>query len=155
MRIAILGIRHETNSFAVEFNDSIDVPVQMGKEVLDDAPPRDYIGGFVEMATQPDVELVPIAKVDFVAGRRGGTITADVFKHFLELFANGLREAQPLDGVYFALHGAMAVEEPYLEAEEHVIREARKLLVSCQMLRMAIRIVIPFECRLSEGVDSR
>ena len=128
MRIAIVSVWHETNSFAVELNDVVDVPVQLGAEVIDRAHPRDYIGGFVETATRPDVELVPIAKVDFVAGNRGGTIAAGVFKHYLDLFMDGLRQARPLDGVYFALHGAMAVEEPYLDAEACIIREARQLL---------------------------
>ena len=128
MKIAIVSIWHETNSFAVELNDTIDIPVQMGQEVLDQTHPRDYIGGFIEVARKPEVELIPIAKVDFVAGNRGGTISAEVFKHFLDLFLNGLREAQPLDGVYFALHGAMAVEEPYQDAEGYLLREARKLL---------------------------
>jgi len=130
MRIAILGIYHETNTFAVELNDDpYVIPTWIGQEILDKTHPRSYIGGFVEEARQhPDVELVPIAYVDFVRGNRGGMITADVFKHFLDIFINGLRQAQPLDGVYFALHGAMAVQEPYADAEAALIREVRKLL---------------------------
>lgn len=73
MRIAILSIWHETNSFAAEMNDQTDIPVQMGQEMLEKAHPRDYIGGFVEVAGHhPDVEIVPIAKVDFVLVNRGG-----------------------------------------------------------------------------------
>ena len=130
MRIAVLGIFHETNSFALERNDDLSkVPVQIGQQVLDEAHPRDYIGGFAEQARKhSDVELVPIANVNFVQGGRGGTISAEVFKQCLDLFMNGLREAGQLDGVYFALHGAMAVEDPYGDAEAIVIREARKLL---------------------------
>jgi len=128
MRIAILGMHHETNTFAVERNDTIDVPVDVGQEILDRAHPRDYIGGFVEAAQRPGVELVPIARVDFVRGFRGGVITADVFEHFLNQILDGLKEAGPLDGVFFALHGAMAVEEPYLDAEASLIRAVRELL---------------------------
>lgn len=128
MRIAIVSIWHETNSFAVEKNDTLDIPVEIGQEVLTNAHPRDYIGGFSEVASRPDVELVPIARVDFVSGNLGGTISAKVFAHFLNMFMDGLRQAQPLDGVYFALHGAMAVEAPYLDAEACLLREARKLL---------------------------
>jgi len=128
MRIAILGMHHETNTFALELNDTTDVPALMGQEVIDKTHPRDYIGGFVEAATRPGVELVPIGHVNFVTGNRGGLITADVFKHFLDIFLQGLRDAQPLDGVYFALHGAMAVEEPYADSEASLIREVRNLL---------------------------
>ena len=130
MRIAILGMFHETNTFAVELNDDpLVVPVQTGQEIIEQAHPRSYIGGFIEGALKhPGVELVPIAYVDFVNSERGGMITADVFQYFLNMLINGLRQEQPLDGVYFALHGAMDVQEPYADAEAVLIREARKLL---------------------------
>ena len=130
MRIAILGMFHETNTFAIEQNDDLaQAPVQVGQEVLDNAHPRSYIGGFVEEAlTYDDVDLVPIAFVNYVAGGRGGNISAAVFEHHLQLILDGLHAAEPLDGVYFALHGAMAVEEPYADAEAVLIREVRKVL---------------------------
>ncbi|MGM0401130.1 MAG: M81 family metallopeptidase, partial [Chloroflexota bacterium] len=128
MRVAVLGMRHETNTFAVERNDTLDVPTQMGEEVLAEAHPKSYIGGFAEAAEAADVELVPVGNVNFVAGGRGGIITAEVYTHYRDLFLDGLREAGPLDGVYFALHGAMAVEEPYMEAEADLLRSARELL---------------------------
>ena len=130
MRIAILGMHHETNTFAVEQNNDPDVvPARIGQEVLDNAHPRDYIGGFVEEALRhADVELVPIAHVNFVAGGRGGNISTGVFEHFLGLILDGVREAQPLDGVFFALHGAMAVETPHEDAEAVLIRAVRALL---------------------------
>lgn len=128
MRIAIAGMWHETNSFAVELNDKTDVPMQVGEEILAAAHPRDYIGGFVEVARRPGAELVPLANVNFIKGNRGGMITARVFEHYRDIIIKGLQEAQPLDGVYFALHGAMAVEEPYADAEASLIQAARELL---------------------------
>lgn len=125
MRIAILGMHHETNTFAVERNDRLDVPTDVGDEIIANAHPRSYIGGFIEGATRPDVELVPIAHVNFV---RGGLISAEVFEHYRDLILDGLRAAPPVDGVYFALHGAMAVEEPYADAEASLIRAVRELL---------------------------
>ncbi len=128
MRIAIVGMYHETNSFALERNDTPIAPLEVGEEILANAHPRSYIGGFVEAVQQPGVELVPIARVDWVRGHRGGLIGADVFRHYLTLILEGLRAAGPVDGVYFALHGAMAVEPPYTDAEAALIREVRHLL---------------------------
>lgn len=128
MRVAVLGMRHETNTFAVERNDTLDVPVQEGEQLLGQAHPKSYIGGFKEAAEAADLELVPIANADFIAGGRGGIITAEVYTHYRDRLLDGLREAGPLDGVYFALHGAMAVEEPYMEAEADLLRSARDLL---------------------------
>lgn len=128
MRVAILGMFHETNTFAVELNDTTDVPVDVGEAIIDNAHPRDYVGGFVEAARSLDVELVPIARVDFIRGFRGGMITADVFEYFMDMMLEGLQEVEPVDGVFFALHGAMDVEAPYQDAEAALIRAVRAQL---------------------------
>lgn len=126
MRIAIVGFYHETNTFAVEHNDRRDALIHEGEEVLAQAHPKSYIGGFMEATSEhPEVELVPIAWGRFA---HGGLIHADVFEHYRDIINNGLQEAHPLDGVYFALHGAMAVEAPYTDAEASLIRVARLLL---------------------------
>ena len=125
MRIAVVGFEHETNTFALEQNDKPDALMRRGEEVLAQAHPKSYIGGFIEGSRRPGVELVPIAAVSFI---HGGLIHADVFEHYRDIIIDGLRAAQPLDGVYFAFHGAMAVEAPYTEAEASLIRAARKLL---------------------------
>lgn len=128
MRFAILGMYHETNTFAVEKNDTIELPIQLGQEVLDKAHPRSYIGGFAEVAQSAGVELVPIGRVDFTHALRGGLITAPVYHHFQDLLMARLSQAGPLDGVYFALHGAMDVEAPYQGAEACLLQAGRDLL---------------------------
>jgi len=125
MRIAIVGCYHETNTFALEQNDRPDAHLLLGEQVVAEAHPRSYVGGFLEGIRRPDVELVPIAEVRF---RHGGLIHADVFEHYRDLIIEGLREAQPLDAVYLALHGAMAVEPPYTDGEASLIRAVRQLL---------------------------
>lgn len=125
MKIAVVGFGHETNTFAVERNDQPDADMLVGEEVLAQAHPKSYIGGFMEGTRRPDVELVPIVDVWFA---HGGLIHADVFEHYLRIIIDGLREAQPLDGVYFALHGAMAIEAPYTDGEASLVRAARETL---------------------------
>src|SRR5438270_13652889 len=114
-RIAIAGFFHETNSFALEENDEATAQLDVGEDILRNAHPRNYIGGFIEGATRPAVQLVPIADVNFFS--RGGTIHAPVFEYYRDLIVAGLRQALPLDGVYLHLHGAAAVQAPYLDAE--------------------------------------
>jgi microcystin degradation protein MlrC len=128
MRIAILGMFHETNTFALEQNDILDVPHTLGEALIERAHPRSYVGGFVEAARRPEVELIPIGLVDFLAGFRGGIITARVFCHFRDLLLQRLKEVLPVDGIYFALHGAMAVEAPYEDAEASLIRAVKELV---------------------------
>lgn len=125
MRIAIVGCYHETNTFAVEQNDRPDAHMLVGEEVLAEAHPKSCIGGFVEAIRGPHVELVPIVDIHF---RHGGMIHAAVFEHYRQIIVEGLRRALPLDGLYFALHGAMAVEPPYADGEASLVRAARELL---------------------------
>ena len=122
MRIGIIGFYHETNSFSVEENDSIRATLLLGEEVTRSAHPRSYVGGFIEGARRPDVRLVPIADVHF---ELGGTIHAHVFEHYRDLVLHGLRDVQSLDAIYFALHGAAAVQAPYTDGEASLVRAVR------------------------------
>ncbi len=125
MRIAVIGFMHETNSFSVEENDTPTGTLTLGQDVLDRAHPRDYIGGFMEGAKRPGVQLVPVANVRFV---RGGAIHAPVFEHYRDIIIDGLRKALPVDAVYLALHGAAAVQKPYEDAEASLIRAVRAVV---------------------------
>ncbi len=131
MRIGIASLWHETNTFAVEQNDSMDtVHIQRG-EALRRAQPMNFIGGFVEGAKGSDVELVPTVGVGFA---HGGIIHAEVYERCRDMIVTGLQEAGPLDGVYFALHGAMVAETPYTDAEGALVLEARRVLGNIPMV---------------------
>ena len=84
------------------------------KEIIDNAHPRNFVGGFLEAATRDDIEFVPILVVRFI---HGGLIEADVYDHYAGRIVDGLREAGNIDGVFFTLHGAMAAADPYTDAE--------------------------------------
>ena len=132
MRIGIAALSHETNTFAIEQNDSMDCAgVRRGEELLRGAHPKSFIGGFVEAARRADVELVPTVGIGFA---HGGTIHASVYEACRELIVGALEESGPLDGVYFALHGAMVAEAPYTDAEGELVREARRVLGDIPMV---------------------
>ena len=126
MRIGIAAMSHETNTFAAEQNDSMDcVQVRRGQELLSGAHPRSFIGGFAEAAQRSDVELVPTVGIGFA---HGGIIHAGVFEQCRQMIVDALKEEGPLDGVYFALHGAMVAQAPYTDAEGELVRQARRVL---------------------------
>ena len=131
MRIGIASLWHETNTFAVEQNDSMDtVHIQRG-ETLRRAQPMNFIGGFVEGAKRCDVELIPTVGIGFA---HGGIIHAEVYERCRDMIVTGLQEAGPLDGVYFALHGAMVAQAPYTDAEGELVQEARRVLGDIPMV---------------------
>ena len=66
-----------------------------------------------------DMDLVGLTSpVGVFGGSSRSWNTEETFNHFLDLMIEDLRSALPVDGVYLALHGAMAVRDvPRPEAE--------------------------------------
>lgn len=124
-RIAVALFFHETNTFALEQNDKPDAALFTGQAMLDQTHPKSFVGGFIEAASRPDIEFVPTADVHYV---HGGLISAEMFEHYRDIIVDSLRDAGPLDGVYFALHGAMAAGDPYTDAEGELLRAAREVV---------------------------
>ena len=78
MRIGIAGIVHETNTFAMERNDTMDsVSIQRGQDVITGAHPKNFIGGFLEGAARDDIELVASVNIHF---KHGGIIGKQVYE---------------------------------------------------------------------------
>ena len=76
-------------------------------------PNSNYISGFVHQAkAYKDVEVIGINSPDFVFGGSSRSWnTRESFEYFMEIILNDLKSKLPVDGVYLALHGAMAVRE--------------------------------------------
>ena len=122
LRFAVMTFSHETCTFCPGGDSDIERwtrerPPYVGDEVF---TAGSYIPGFVRAIQEyDDVELVGL---ESPAGVWGGSsaawTTEEAFEHFLGVMLEDLREAMPVDGVYLALHGAMAVRNvPRPEAE--------------------------------------
>jgi microcystin degradation protein MlrC len=114
IRIAVLTFVHETVTF-LRSDTTIDDYTYKGSpaagEALLASEPRSYIGGFVKVAREFDgVALVGIeSPLGSKRGTGSGWITQETFETFVGRMIAGLRAQGPFDGVYLALHGAMAV----------------------------------------------
>lgn len=122
LRFAVMTFAHETCTFCPGGDSDIERwtrlhPPYVGDEVLEAGP---YIRGFVHAAREyTDVELVGLeSPAGVFGGSSASWSTEEAFDHFLGLMLEDLRAAMPVDGVYLALHGAMAVRNvPRPEAE--------------------------------------
>ncbi len=131
MRIACLMFVHETVTFLANKTTIEDFTYPgspAAGEALLGAEPRSYMGGFVQVAREfADVELVGIESPLWPrTGSGSGWVTREAFEHFTSAMVRALRERGPFDGVFMALHGAMAVEDvarPEAELAQRV-REA-------------------------------
>jgi len=128
IRIGVATFSHETCTFCPnetgipewEFYG----PPQRGEAVLSSGS---YIEGFVDRCREYDnVELVGILSPRGAKGGSSGSwITTEAFDKYADGIAEDLGQAGALDGVYLALHGAMAVADiPKPEAE--LVRRVRK-----------------------------
>ena len=127
MRIAALGLSHESNTYApvpASLERWMEAgPVAGNRLVAEYRDAQATLSGYLELgADDPDVEIVPLT---FYRLTPMGPITAEAFEtmvgHLLEeLEANG-----PWDGVLLALHGA-GVSEEYRDADGEILRRVRR-----------------------------
>ncbi|MFD4838449.1 M81 family metallopeptidase [Achromobacter sp. NPDC058515] len=114
IRVAVLHFMHETVTFLgndTTLDDFIyEGSPARGEELLA-SDTRGYVGGFVKVAREyPDVEVTGIESPLFPkTGTGSGWITHEAFEHFVGIMLRELRAQGPFDGVYLAVHGAMAV----------------------------------------------
>jgi microcystin degradation protein MlrC len=131
LRFAVMSFPHETCTFCPGGDTTIDDWTKLrlpyiGDEVFNAGS---YMRGFVAAAEgYSDVELVGLESPSGVYGGSSRSWnTEESFDHFVGIMLDDLREAMPVDGVYLALHGAMATRNiPRPEAE--VARRFREVV---------------------------
>ena len=130
-RVAVIQYQHETCTFCPGGDTEIEdwtrnQPYLSGEEVLDS---WGYIKGFVHSAKQfDDMELVGINSPDRVYGGSSRSWNSkESFEHFMKIIIKDLESKMPVNGIYLALHGAMAVRDvPRPETE--IARRIRKIV---------------------------
>ncbi|MGD9265172.1 MAG: M81 family metallopeptidase [Lysobacterales bacterium] len=122
LRVAVAEFSHETCTFCPGGDTTVEDWTRLGppRKGADLLSSGGYVGGFVSVAGDyRDVELVGLTSPDQVFGGSSRSWnTLETFEHFMGLMLDDLRSAMPVDGVFLALHGAMAVRDlPRPEAE--------------------------------------
>jgi len=111
LRVAIGGISHETNTYAVACSGVTplgDFHVERGDEILEaHRGVRSYIGGMLDAAAEIDAEVVPTY---FAIAQPSGTISAEAYTTMKADLLRSIGDAMPVDAVVLELHGAGVVE---------------------------------------------
>jgi microcystin degradation protein MlrC len=131
LRVAVIQYQHETCTFCPGGDTEIEdwtgnKPFLTGEDVLES---WGYIKGFVHSMNQRhDVALFGINSPDHVFGGSSRSWNSEEsFEHFMKIIIEDLESKMPLNGVYLALHGAMAVRNvPRPEAE--IAKRIRKIV---------------------------
>lgn len=147
-RVAVGGIWHETNTFAVGMTDLAAFrryQFAVGEEILARYERTGTeVGGMLEGAQACDFALVPTV---FAAAVPSGVIDATTFDRLCDGLVSRLEAARPVDGVLLALHGAM-VAEGCEDADAHVLVRARAVVGP----RCPIVATFDYHANLSEAM---
>ena len=126
MKLALLGIYHETNTFSQVPADYDAFNVYRGQEIIDEYKTSQTTNaGFLQISEVDQVEVIPLI---FAITGPIGTITADAFEAISQEVLSLLVENGPWDGILLSLHGA-AVSEEYPDADGEIAERVRTCLL--------------------------
>ena len=132
MRIGILALLHESNTFSFQpttlesFHQNLLLTGESIRTALADA--HHEVGGFFAgidaSVNGEEAEAVPLFAARALPS---GTIRAEAFDLLVSQLLDCVRESGPLDGILVAPHGA-TVSENYPDADGHWLSELRQLV---------------------------
>ena len=126
-KILIAECKQEVSTFNPVLSRYSDFNISVGQQLVDyHRTVRNEVGGALAVFEQhPKLELVPTFSAKAITS--AGTLAGDDFGRIAKEFLEALRQAPPVDGVYFSMHGAMGAEGED-DPEGYLLQEARKIL---------------------------
>lgn len=156
IRLAVATFSHETCTFCPDPTGIAEWefygPPVRGQDVLGQG---EYIGGFVAASKEYDgVELTGILSPrDSKGGSSGSWVTREAFDKYANGIAEDIRRTGPYDGVFLALHGAMAVTGiPKPEAE--LVRRVRAVVGPSVPIHVTLDLHANESRDLSDAADA-
>jgi microcystin degradation protein MlrC len=156
IRLAVATFSHETCTFCPEPTGIAEWefygPPVRGDEVLEQSG---YIRGFVDAAREYDNVVLTgiLSPRDAKGGSSGSWITTEAFDKYANGMANDIKATGPYDGVFLALHGAMAVTGiPHPEAE--IVRRVRASVGRSVPIMVTLDLHANEDHELSDAADA-
>jgi microcystin degradation protein MlrC len=153
MKILVGGIYHESHSFSPLPTD-LDVFRQTllleGDEVLEKlSGTTSEMGGFIEGGKQFGFELVPTI---WAWGVSAGPVQQSTLNCLLELVQRRVHREEGIDGVLFALHGAL-IGETELDGDGAILAALRKLVGKSIPIAVTVDLHANISARMVELAD--
>lgn len=125
MRLATLGLAHETNTFSRVPADFEQFTILRGDELRQKhGTATTTLAGYFAAADRLGFELIPLL---FAVAGPIGTITKDAFDRIVGEMLQLLEQNGPWDGVLMPQHGA-AVSEEFPDADGEIVRRVREIV---------------------------
>jgi len=152
VRLAVLGLGHETNTFSTVPADLAtyeDGGIHREQEVVAHyATSQATFAGFLAPAGE-GVDLVPLLAAWI---NPCGAITAEAFQVIVDEMVDRLAAGGPFDGVLLGLHGA-AVAEGWLDADAEIAARVRAVVGPDVPIGVVVDMHANVDHRLVETVD--
>lgn len=131
IRLAVLGLGHETNTFSTVHADLAtyeDGGIHRGSQMVEHyASSQATFAGFLAPLDSPEAEEVELLPLLAAWVNPCGAVTREAFESIVEEMATLLTDCGPVDGVLLGLHGA-AVAEGYLDADAEIAGRMRAVV---------------------------
>jgi microcystin degradation protein MlrC len=123
-RIGIAGFMQESNSFAPRRAEIPDFDIRRGSELPEFfADTNAEVAGFLDGCKEEGWDQVPLMSANAISG---GPLAKNCFEQICAQLISSI-EAQPMDGLLLALHGAMSVEH-FPSGDAEIVRRVRQAL---------------------------
>jgi len=150
MKLALLGIYHETNTFSKVAADYAAFNIYRKEEITQEYQTSQTTNaGFLQIGEDKDVEVVPLI---FAITGPIGTITADAFESISKEMLSLLETYGPWDGVLLSLHGA-AVSEHYPDADGEIAERVRTLIGPDVKVGLSVDMHANLSRKMIENID--
>ena len=129
-RILIAECKQEVSTFNPNLSGCDDFGIRFGDQILDyHRTVRNEIGGAISVFDEAGVEMVPAYSAFFITS--GGTLAQSAWQRIAAEFLDSIRKqvmtGQPIDGIYFCMHGAMASEQE-CDPEGWLLAQTREIV---------------------------
>jgi microcystin degradation protein MlrC len=146
MKVLVGGIYHESHSFSnvpTDLSTFRKVLLLEGQAVIDTlAETTSEMSGFIKGAKRFGLDLVPTV---WAWGTSTGPVQAKTLEYLLEEVRARLRAAGPVDGVLFALHGALIAEQA-LDGDGYILTQLRTMVTDA----VPIVVTVDLHANLSQ-----
>jgi microcystin degradation protein MlrC len=154
MRIACLGMMHETNTFQTvptTYEAFEGFELLRGDEITaQHATANSTVSGFFEGAGRYEFDLVPLLHA-FTGPT--GTVTKDAFDRIVGEMLDMLRATEPFDGILLGQHGA-AVSEEFPDMDGEIARRVREVVGADTPIVMCLDLHSNITAAMVKNVDA-
>ena len=126
MKILISECKQEVSTFNPSISDTTDFVFSTGDDVVAfHTGAQSEIGGALGIFDQAGVE--PIGGFSARAKTSDGPLSAESWNEIAAQFLTAVRNAPPVDGIFFSMHGAMCAENE-IDPEGYLLQETRAIV---------------------------